>query len=94
MTTFVEGTRSPDGRMMPFKQGPFYLAMAAGVPCIPVSIHGTEKILGKGSLRMHPGPAYVVFHAPIDPAGFATREELMQAVRTAIASGLPEWMRT
>ena len=94
MTTFVEGTRSPDGRMMPFKQGPFYLAMAAGAPCIPVSIHGAEKILGKGSLRMTPGPAYVVFHAPIDPAGFATREELMQAVRTAIASGLPEWMRT
>jgi len=94
MTTFVEGTRSPDGRMMPFKKGPFFLAMAAGAPCIPVSIHGTEKILGKGSLRMRPGPAYVVFHAPIDPAGFATREELMQAVHTAIASGLPEWMRT
>jgi 1-acyl-sn-glycerol-3-phosphate acyltransferase len=94
ITTFVEGTRSPDGRMLPFKKGPFYLAMAAGAPCIPVSIHGTEKILGKGSLRMHPGIAHVVFHAPIDPAGFATREELMQAVRAAIASGLPEWMRT
>jgi len=94
MTTFVEGTRSPDGRMMPFKKGPFFLAMAAGAPCIPVSIHGTEKILGKGSLRMTPGPAYVAFHAPIDPAGVATREELMEAVRTAIASGLPEWMRT
>jgi 1-acyl-sn-glycerol-3-phosphate acyltransferase len=94
MTTFVEGTRSPDGRMMPFKQGPFYLAMASGAPCIPVSIHGTEKILGKGSLRIHPGPAFVAFHAPIDPAGFAIREELMLAVRAAIASGLPEWMRT
>jgi 1-acyl-sn-glycerol-3-phosphate acyltransferase len=94
MTTFVEGTRSRDGRMMSFKKGPFFLAMAAGAPCIPVSIHGTEKILGKGSLRMHPGPANVAFHAPIDPAGFATREELMQTVRTAIASGLPEWMRT
>ena len=94
MTTFVEGTRSPDGRMMPFKKGPFFLAMAAGAPCIPVSIHGTEKLLGKGSLRMRPGPAYVVFHAPIDPGGFATREELMEAVRAAIASGLPEWMRT
>ena len=94
MTTFVEGTRSPDGRMLPFKKGPFFLAMAAGAPCIPVSIHGTEKILGKGSLLMHPGPAHVIFHPPIDPAGFATREELMQAVRTAIASGLPEWMRT
>jgi len=94
MTTFVEGTRSPDGRMLPFKKGPFFLAMGSGAPCIPVSIHGTESILGKGSLRMHPGMAHVVFHPPIDPAGFATREELMQAVRVAIASGLPEWMRT
>ena len=94
ITTFVEGTRSPDGRMLPFKKGPFFLALNAGVPCIPVSIHGTEKIMRKGSLRMHPGVANVVFHPPIDPAGFATREELTQAVRAAIASGLPEWMRT
>jgi 1-acyl-sn-glycerol-3-phosphate acyltransferase len=94
MTTFVEGTRSPDGRMLPFKKGPFYLAMEAGALCIPVSIHGTENILGKGSLRMHPGIAHVVFHPPVDPASFATREELTQAVRTAIAAGLPEWMRT
>jgi len=94
MTTFVEGTRSPDGRMLPFKKGPFFLAMGSGAPCIPVSIHGTESIQGKGSLRMHPGTAYVVFHPPIDPARFATREDLTQAVRVAIASGLPEWMRT
>jgi len=94
MTTFVEGTRSPDGRMLPFKKGPFFLAMEAGAPVIPVSIHGTEKLLGKGSLRMRPGDAHVVFHPPIDPAGFSTREELMRAVRAAIASGLPEWMRT
>jgi 1-acyl-sn-glycerol-3-phosphate acyltransferase len=42
---------------------------------------------------MHPGIAHVVFHPPINPAAFHTREELMGAVRTAIASGLPEWMR-
>ncbi len=94
MTTFVEGTRSPDGRMLPFKKGPFFLAMESGAPCIPVSIHGTESIQRKGSLRIHPGTAHVAFHPLIDPAGFATREELMQAVREAIASGLPEWMRT
>ncbi|MGB8259840.1 MAG: lysophospholipid acyltransferase family protein [Terracidiphilus sp.] len=93
ITTFVEGTRSPDGRMLPFKKGPFFLAMQTGAPCIPVSVYGTEKILGKGSYKMHPGPAHVTFHEPIDPARFATREELMEAVRAAIASGLPEWMR-
>jgi len=94
ITTFVEGTRSPDGRMLPFKKGPFFLAMAAGAPVVPVSIHGTESIMGKGSLRIHPGTAEVVFHEPIYPAGFASREELSKAVRAAIASGLPEWMRT
>ena len=94
MTTFVEGTRSPDGRMLPFKKGPFFLAMTSGAPVIPVSVHGTETIMRKGSSRMHPGTAHIVFHEPIDPAQFKTRDELSEAVRAAIASGLPEWMRT
>ena len=54
ITTFVEGTRSPDGRMLPFKKGPFYLAMQTGAPCIPVSIYGTETMMAKGSLRIKP----------------------------------------
>src|SRR5580658_1435278 len=66
ITSFVEGTRSPDGRLLPFKKGPFYLAMEAGAPCIPVSIHGTEGMMAKGSLRVKSGTANVVFHAPID----------------------------
>lgn len=94
ITTFVEGTRSPDGRMLPFKKGPFFLAMNTNAPVVPVSIHGTEKILEKGSLRIKPGVAHVAFHEPVDPAAFSSREELMSTVRTAIASGLPEWMRT
>jgi 1-acyl-sn-glycerol-3-phosphate acyltransferase len=93
ITIFVEGTRSRDGRMLPFKKGPFFLAMETGAPCVPVSIHGTETMMKKGSARIQPGTAHVRFHAPIDPAQFATREELMEAVRAAIASGLPEWMR-
>jgi 1-acyl-sn-glycerol-3-phosphate acyltransferase len=93
ITTFVEGTRSPDGRMLPFKKGPFYLAMETAVPCVPVSIHGTEGMMAKGSLRIKPGTAYITFHPPLDPARFSSREELMDAVRATIASGLPEWMR-
>jgi 1-acyl-sn-glycerol-3-phosphate acyltransferase len=93
ITTFVEGTRSPDGRLLAFKKGPFYLAMQTGAPCIPVSLYGTESLMAKGSVRIRPGVAHVVFHAPIYPASFSSREELMQAVRASIASGLPEWMR-
>ena len=94
ITTFVEGTRSRDGRMLPFKKGPFYLAMQSGAPCSPVSIYGTESLMAKGSFAIKPGTAHLIFHEPIDPASFATREELMAAVRAAVASGLPEWMRS
>jgi 1-acyl-sn-glycerol-3-phosphate acyltransferase len=94
ITTFVEGTRSRDGRMLPFKKGPFYLAMETGAPCIPVSIHGTETMMAKGSLKIKPSTAYLKFHPPVFPQDYAARDELMQAVRTSIASGLPEWMRT
>ena len=93
ITTFVEGTRSRDGRLLPFKKGPFYLAMETGAPCIPVSIHGTETLMAKGSFAIRPGTAHIVFHAPIDPGDFKTREALMAAVRAAIASSLPESMR-
>lgn len=94
ITVFVEGTRSRDGRMLPFKKGPFYLAEETGAPCVPVSIWGTEKMMSKGSMRIHPGTAHVTFHPPLNPTDFETREELMAAVRVAIASGLPDWMRT
>jgi 1-acyl-sn-glycerol-3-phosphate acyltransferase len=93
ITTFVEGTRSRDGRLLPFKKGPFYLAMQTGAPVVPISIYGTEGMMKKGSMKIQPGTAHIVFHTPLDPHAFATREELMAAVRASIASGLPEWMR-
>ena len=91
--TFVEGTRSRDGRLLPFKKGPFYLAMETGAPVVPVSIWGTESMMKKGSVSIIPGTAHVVFHAPLWPRDYATREELIAAVRQSIASSLPEWMR-
>lgn len=93
ITTFVEGKRSPGARLLPFKKGPFYLAKDSGAPCIPISIYGTEQIIPWGSKRIHPGTAHIVFHAPLDPADYATRDDLARAVRDVIASGLPESMR-
>ncbi|HEV2325320.1 MAG TPA: lysophospholipid acyltransferase family protein [Terracidiphilus sp.] len=94
ITTFVEGTRSPDGRLLPFKKGPFYLAMESGVPCIPVSIHGTERMMPKGRMLVRPGAAQITFHLPLYPRSYASREDLMEAVHASIASGLPDWMRS
>jgi len=90
MVIYPEGTRSTDGRLLPFKKGPFHLAMEAGVPVAPVTILGTAECWPKGSWAMRPGKATLVFHQPIDPAGFADRDQLMAAVREQIASVLPE----
>jgi 1-acyl-sn-glycerol-3-phosphate acyltransferase len=93
ITTFVEGTRSRDGKLQAFKKGPFYLGGESGAPCVPISISGTERMMAKGSLKMRPGVARVVFHAPLYAKDFSDRDGLMAAVRAEIASGLPEWMR-
>jgi 1-acyl-sn-glycerol-3-phosphate acyltransferase len=88
MTIFPEGTRSPDGRLRPFKKGPFYLASESGLSIVPVTIGGTETMMPKGSSIIHPGMATLTFHAPVDPKRFADKDDLMAAVRAAIASAL------
>jgi len=89
MTIYVEGHRSFDGRLLPFKKGPFYLATECQVPVVPVTISGTHSIMPKGRFAIRPGTAIVIFHDVIKPEEFGGRESLMQRVRRAIDSGLP-----
>jgi len=91
--SFAEGTRSKDGRLASFKRGPFYLAMETGAPVVPIALSGTQKMMRKGSMAVTPGTAKVEFLEAVWPKDFATREELMAAVRGAIAAALPEEMR-
>jgi len=85
---FPEGTRSPDGKLLPFKKGAFFLAAETGAPMIPVVIRGTREMMPKGTLKITPGEAVVRFLPAIEPADFATREELMAAVRAAMEADL------
>ena len=90
MLVFPEGTRSGDGKLLPFKRGPFHMAMEAGVPVVPITIVGSYEAWPKGKFALRPGEVVVNFHPPIDPHQFARKEELLVAVRTAIESGLPK----
>lgn len=79
---FAEGTRSPDGRVQRFRQGPFHIAKQAGVKVLPVSINGTGKILPKGTWRytLH-GEVHLKFHEPFeignDPKAAASKARQM-----------------
>ena len=89
MTIYVEGKRSFDGKLLPFKKGPFYLAMECGVPVVPVTIVGTHEIMPKERFRISPGTAKIIFHDPIEPAEFGNRDCLMERVRAVVNQGLP-----
>ena len=93
MTVYMEGHRSFDGKLLPFKKGPFYLAMECGVAVVPVTIAGTHYLMPKGRFAIKPGVATVIFHPPIEPKDFGNRECLMEKVRAVIDSGLPEEFR-
>ena len=90
LVLFPEGTRSRDGSLLPFKRGPFFLAMESGAPVAPVSIRGATRLLPKGSKNLKAGTVTVTFHAPLRPADFSNKEELMEAVRSAIESGMSD----
>jgi len=94
MTIFVEGKRSFDGKLLPFKKGPFYLAMEAGVPVVPITISGTHYVMPKRRFAIKPGQVDVIFHDPIEPADFGSRDCLMEKVFKTINSGLaPEYQQ-
>ena len=89
MTIYVEGHRSFDGKLLPFKKGPFYLAEECGVPIVPVTIVGTHYVMPKRRFAIKPGKVIIIFHRPIEPQDFGGRDCLMEKVRRAIDSGLP-----
>ncbi len=94
MVIYPEGTRSSDGRLLPFKKGPFHLAIDSGVSIVPVTLLGTLEAWPKKRFALHPGKVDVVFHPPIDPTKYGDREGLMEAVRDSIASSLPPERRS
>jgi 1-acyl-sn-glycerol-3-phosphate acyltransferase len=70
---YPEGTRSPDGRLYRGRTGTARLALAAGVPIIPVGVLGTDKVqpIGARLPKLGAGPVTIRFGKPIETVGRA-----------------------
>lgn len=79
---FAEGTRTRDGKLLPFKRGAFSLAAKSGVPIVPVTINGSFKILPKGSFDIRPSRIMVVIDPPIETKNIISRENEIQLMNT------------
>lgn len=87
VVVYAEGTRGDSYALRPFKKGPFVLAIQAGVPIIPVIIHGTREVMRRGHWLVNPGEVNLHFLDPIRTEGltFADREHLVAQVWTSMA---------
>jgi 1-acyl-sn-glycerol-3-phosphate acyltransferase len=90
VVVFPEGTRGHAYPLRPFKKGPFVLAIAAGVPIVPIILHGSIEIMRKGSLLAHPGTIDIHLLEPVSTSSvdYDHREALMQTVRTRMADAM------
>lgn len=90
VVVFPEGTRGTEYPLRPFKKGPFVLAIAAGVPIVPVLTYGTREVLPRGSFLITPTTVHIHLLEPISTEGldYGSRSELADRVRTSIADAL------
>jgi len=85
---FPEGTRSPDGQLLPFKDGAFRLAIETGAELLPMALSGTEHALRKGDWRPSPARGRVAVGTPIPTVGLTVADvpKLKQTTAAAIRS--------
>jgi 1-acyl-sn-glycerol-3-phosphate acyltransferase len=88
---FAEGTRSPDGELLPFSEGPFQLAIREGVPVLPLVIDGTGRNLGKNAaLFQSSAPLYLSILPPVPVDGWGAKRagELRDSIRDRMGAEL------
>ena len=88
-----EGTRLDTTSVGPFKKGPFRMAMAVGIPIVPIVIRNAEIIAARNSTTMNPGTVDVAVFPPI-PVTDWTLEKLadrIAEVRQLYVDTLADW---
>jgi putative phosphoserine phosphatase/1-acylglycerol-3-phosphate O-acyltransferase len=88
-----EGTRSGSGRLGPFKKGAFRLAMAGGVPVVPIVFRNANDVWPLGAQFMRPGTVDVVVHPPVPTVDWTdeTLDAHIAQVRGLYLDTLANW---
>jgi 1-acyl-sn-glycerol-3-phosphate acyltransferase len=89
LIVFPEGTRSDDGRILPFKHGSFGLALKARIPVVPVTLEGSARVMPRRSWRIRSGVIRVRIGPPVAVDGFDVNDRagLARVVREAVVEG-------
>jgi putative phosphoserine phosphatase/1-acylglycerol-3-phosphate O-acyltransferase len=69
-----EGTRSASGEILPFKKGPFRIAMATGVPIVPMVIRNAEDLGPRDAMVMRPASVDVRVLPPIPTSSWRLKD--------------------
>lgn len=79
LAIFPEGTRTPDGEIGPIQRGAALVVRRAGVPIVPVAIHGSHAAWPTGQKVFRANPIRVLYGKPLDVAGLKSEQvvELM-----------------
>lgn len=94
---FPEGTRATEpGRLLPFKKGAFYMAVAAQVPIVPIVVEPIAPFFDAGRRHIRPGTVRVGVLAPIETAGLteAGVPDLMARTHERMQAWLTEAVRS
>lgn len=84
-----EGTRSPDGKLLPFRDGAFRIAVDLGLPILPMAVAGTRSAMARDSMRFNRARAMVRVLEPVETTGLtaadvpALRDRVRESIRAA-----------
>jgi len=91
---FPEGTRTLDGRVRPFTDGAFHLAIRAKVPVLPLAIEGSRDCIPKNSWKFgKSSDIHLKVLPPIDTSSMTIDDvsRLRDNVRRAIMQEVAAW---
>lgn len=87
-----EGTRSKTGRLLPLKKGFAHLAIATGLPIVPILVHDAHKNWPKRSFQFVQTDVHVHVHEAIDTTGWSleTLDDHVAQIHQVMYDKLPE----